>query len=62
MKFYFKRSTFGCESSFTLDNFKRDRKIFEEKYPALKIIEICPLMPFMYLLNGGVKNNIIRKW
>ena len=38
--------------------FKRDRKIFEEKYPALRIKEISPFMPFVYLLSGGFKNSI----
>ena len=38
--------------------FKRDRKIFEEKYPALKIKEIQPIMPILYLLSGGLENKI----
>ena len=38
--------------------FKRDREIFEEKYPALRINEITPLMPLIYLLSGGFKNSL----
>ena len=38
--------------------FKRDRRIFEEKYPALRIKEISPLMPLIYLLSGGLKNSL----
>ncbi|MDO9546777.1 MAG: methyltransferase domain-containing protein [Pelolinea sp.] len=38
--------------------FDRDRKLFEEKYPALKINKIVPMMPFLYLLSGGFRNNI----
>lgn len=38
--------------------FKRDRVKFEETYPALKIKKIRPLMPFVYLLSGGIKNNL----
>jgi len=38
--------------------FDRDRHIFEEKYPALKIKKIRPMMPFIYLLSGGFKLNL----
>jgi len=38
--------------------FNRDRKIFEEKYPALRIKEISPMMPLIYLLSGGFKNGL----
>jgi len=38
--------------------FDRDRRIFEEKYPVLKIKEIRPMMPFLYLLSGGFKYNL----
>jgi len=38
--------------------FDRDRRIFEEKYPELKIKEIRPMMPFLYLLSGGFKYNL----
>lgn len=33
--------------------FKRDRKIFEEKYPSLKIDDIRPHTAFNYILSGG---------
>jgi SAM-dependent methyltransferase len=34
--------------------FQRDREIFEQKYPDLKITAQTPFMPFRYLLSGGV--------
>ena len=34
--------------------FERDRKRFETEFPALKIEEIRPMMPFRYLVSGGV--------
>lgn len=34
--------------------FERDRAKFEKEFPLLQIIEIRPLMPFRYLLSGGV--------
>ncbi len=34
--------------------FVRDRNLFEEKFPALKIKLIKPFMPFRYILSGGV--------
>jgi SAM-dependent methyltransferase len=34
--------------------FFRDRKIFEEEFPELKIRVLKPFMPFLYLLSGGV--------
>jgi SAM-dependent methyltransferase len=34
--------------------FERDREQFEREFPAWKIELICPLMPFCYLLSGGV--------
>ncbi len=34
--------------------FERDRKIFEDEFPNLKIEKIEPLMPFSYLLSGGI--------
>ena len=34
--------------------FKRDREKFEKLYPDLKIKTVMPLMPFMYLLSGGM--------
>jgi SAM-dependent methyltransferase len=34
--------------------FERDRKRFEDEFPALTIEEIHPMMPFRYLVSGGV--------
>jgi hypothetical protein len=34
--------------------FERDREIFEREFPQFKIIRIQPMMPFAYLLSGGV--------
>ncbi len=34
--------------------FERDRKRFELEFPAFKIEEIRPMMPFRYLVSGGV--------
>ena len=34
--------------------FVRDRKIFEKKFPKLKITKIEPHTPFSYLLSGGL--------
>lgn len=34
--------------------FERDRKIFEELFPAWRVENIEPMMPFSYLLSGGV--------
>jgi SAM-dependent methyltransferase len=33
---------------------ERDRALFQSRFPSLKIMEIEPLMPFSYLLSGGV--------
>lgn len=34
--------------------FQRDRKRFEAEFPGLRIEEIRPMMPFRYLVSGGV--------
>jgi SAM-dependent methyltransferase len=34
--------------------FKRDRAMFEQEFPLLKIVQIQPFMPFRYLLSGGI--------
>jgi Methylase involved in ubiquinone/menaquinone biosynthesis len=34
--------------------FSRDRKVFEDAYPAWRIEEIRPMMPVAYLLSGGI--------
>jgi len=34
--------------------FQRDRKIFESEFPQWKIHTIEPIMPFLYLISGGI--------
>jgi SAM-dependent methyltransferase len=34
--------------------FNRDRRVFEKEFPQWKIMAIQPMMPFVYLLSGGV--------
>ena len=34
--------------------FKRDRKLFERKFPNLKIIRFNPNTPLRYLISGGL--------
>jgi SAM-dependent methyltransferase len=34
--------------------FKRDRKLFEDRFPHLIVEKIQPIMPIRYLLSGGV--------
>ena len=34
--------------------FSRDRHVFENEFPAWKIASVQPMMPFSYLLSGGV--------
>ena len=34
--------------------FQRDRALFEAKHPQWRIVSILPIMPFAYLLSGGV--------
>ena len=34
--------------------FSRDRALFEREFPALRIVTVRPMMPFRYLLTGGV--------
>jgi SAM-dependent methyltransferase len=34
--------------------FSRDRSVFESEFPALHVRAIQPMMPFSYLLSGGV--------
>ena len=38
--------------------FDRDVNVFENSYPMLQIKEIKPMMPLIYLLSGGFKNNL----
>jgi SAM-dependent methyltransferase len=34
--------------------FQRDRALFEARHPQWRIVSILPIMPFAYLLSGGV--------
>jgi SAM-dependent methyltransferase len=34
--------------------FERDRNLFEHDFPLLRVERIQPIMPFLYLLSGGV--------
>lgn len=34
--------------------FVRDRKLFEKKFPHLKIVKVLPHTPFRYLISGGL--------
>lgn len=34
--------------------FERDRKIFEKKFPKLKIVSVKPFAPMRYLISGGL--------
>jgi SAM-dependent methyltransferase len=34
--------------------FQRDRALFEARHPQWRIVRILPIMPFAYLLSGGV--------
>lgn len=36
--------------------FHRDKELFESKYPDLRIIHIQPMMPFRYLMSGGLSS------
>jgi len=34
--------------------FQRDRELFEKSFPGLKVERVQPMMPFRYLVSGGV--------
>ena len=34
--------------------FERDRKLFDRQFPSLSIDRISPMMPWRYLVSGGV--------
>jgi len=36
--------------------FQRDRMSFEKEFPRLSIVKIQPMMPFRYILSGGVSS------
>lgn len=43
--------------------FHRDRSIFDQRHPNLRIERITPIMPFAYLLSGGVSlRSILPGW
>lgn len=43
--------------------FERDKAKFEAEFPALRIVEILPFMPFRYLLSGGVSHRtLMPEW
>jgi hypothetical protein len=43
--------------------FGRDRDLFSKKHPEWHIEGICQLMPFVYLLSGGVSmRNLLPGW
>lgn len=43
--------------------FGRDRQRFEEEYPQWRVCSIQPLMPFRYLLSGGVSmRSLVPGW
>jgi SAM-dependent methyltransferase len=43
--------------------FKRDRALFEAQYPQWRIKDIEPMMPFSYLLSGGVSmRSLLPGW
>jgi SAM-dependent methyltransferase len=43
--------------------FERDRAMFEREHPALRIASIEPMMPFRYLLSGGVSMRaLVPSW
>jgi SAM-dependent methyltransferase len=44
----------GANSALPWIVFARDRSRFEQEFPQLKVESITPMMPFRYLLSGGV--------
>lgn len=43
--------------------FERDRKLFEEFFPDWRVVKIEPMMPFAYLLSGGVSlRSLVPGW
>ena len=46
---------YGANQALSYIVFVRDRKLFEERYPSLEIVQIKPLSNYMrYLLSGGL--------
>jgi hypothetical protein len=50
----FKGPLSGANGALPWIIFKRDRGIFESQFPELSVTRIEPLMPFRYLVSGGV--------
>lgn len=43
--------------------FSRDKKIFQYEFPQLHIDKIQPMMPFIYILSGGLSfRNLMPRW
>lgn len=43
--------------------FQRDRQAFAQRFPTLKIQEVRPIMPFRYLVSGGISmRNLMPRW
>jgi len=38
--------------------FERDRTLLAERFPALAITSLCQIMPFSYLVSGGVRSRL----
>lgn len=38
--------------------FQRDRRVFEKRFPSLRIAAVSVIMPFVYLLSGGVSSRM----
>jgi SAM-dependent methyltransferase len=43
----------GANQALPWNVFHRDRSIFQEKFPNLKIVSIQPMMPITYIMGGG---------
>ncbi|MBF0465899.1 MAG: class I SAM-dependent methyltransferase [Nitrospirae bacterium] len=43
--------------------FERDRMKFESEYPQLRIRSVQPIMPFLYLMSGGISfRSLMPEW
>lgn len=53
----------GANSALPWIVFKRDRVLFAERHPELRLVSIAPMMPFAYLLSGGVSlRGFLPRW
>ena len=50
----------GANSALAWIVFQRDRELFDSEFPQLKIQTIKPLMPFRYLISGGVSHRSLQ--